>query len=200
MKEAPNAKGEDSAEDGSCQTEAMRKVISAFRTLLCGCEEQWRYAMQQDSESSESEAEEVLGHQLPHAMMAQPILEENLEDEVTVQEPQLYLCDDWIQPIKVAWKPRALTAKETMKANVAKNCLILTMMSLELGFGPVIEHYQRARDAVVERYQQDRPGDSAYLASERLTNEEMLARTNDHLMMLLPLPLHLHQCHLLPAW
>ena len=33
----------------------------------------------------------------------------------------------------VARKPRVMTAKETMKANVAKNCLILTMMSLELG-------------------------------------------------------------------
>ena len=66
-----------------------------------------------------------------------------------------------------------------MTANAAKNCLILTMMSLELGFGSVIERYQRARDAVVERYQQDGPGNSAYLASERLTNEEMLARTAD---------------------
>ena len=53
------------------------------------------------------------------------------------------------------------------------------MMSLDLGFGSVIERYQRARDAVVERYQQDRPENSVYLASEMLTNEEMLARTAD---------------------
>ena len=38
-----------------------------------------------------------------------------------------------VQPIKVAKKPRTLTARETMKANAAKNCLILTLMSLELG-------------------------------------------------------------------
>ena len=75
----------------------------------------------------------------------------------------IYLCDDWIQPIMVARKPRAMTAKEIMKANVAKNCLILTMMSLELGFGSVIERYQRARDAVVERYQQGGPENSTYL-------------------------------------
>ena len=172
-------KGEDSAEDGSCRFEATKKAINAFRTLLRGCEEQWRYATQQDSESSESEAEEALCQPLSHAMMAQLALEEDLEDGISDPEPQRYLCDDRIQPIKVARKPRALTAKETMKANVAKNCLILAMMSLELGFGSVIERYQRARDAVVKRYQQDGPGNSTYLASELLTNEAMLARTED---------------------
>ena len=111
--------------------------------------------------------------------MAQLPLEEDLEAGTPDQEPQLYLCDDWIQPVMVARKPRVMTAKETMKANVAKNCLILTMMSLELGFGPVIKRYQSARDAVVERYQQDGPENSAYLASEMLTNDEMLARTAD---------------------
>ena len=170
-------KGEDSAEDGSRRFEATKEAINAFRTLLRGCEEQWRYATQQDSESSEDEAEEALCQPLSHAMMAQLALEEDLEDGPSGQEPQRYLCDDWIQPIKVARKPRALTAKETMKANVAKNCLILTMMSLELGFGSVIERYQRARDAVVERYQQGE--NSTYLASEILTDEEILARTAD---------------------
>ena len=87
-------KGEDSADDGSRQIEATKEVISAFRTLLCGCEEQWRYAVQQDSESSESEAEDALCHQLPHAMMAQLISEQDLEDGISEQEPQRYLCDD----------------------------------------------------------------------------------------------------------
>ena len=162
-------KGEDSAEDKNChqgensvqgevsQSEAMKLAISAFRTLLRGCEEQWCYATQQDSESSESEAEGALCQQSPHAMMAQLVSEDDLEDKSPDPEPQRYLCDDWIQPIKVAKKPRTLTAKETMKANAAKNCLILTMMSLELGYGSVIERYQQARDAVVERYQRDEP-------------------------------------------
>ena len=172
-------KGEDSAEDESRQTEAMKEVIRAFRTLLHGCEEQRRYVTQQDSESSGSEAEEALCQESPYAMMAQLASEEDLEDGTPDREPQRYLCDDWIQPVKLARKPRAMTAKETMKANVAKNCLILTMMSLELGFGSVIERYQSARDAVVERYQQDGPGDSTYLASELLTDEEMSARTAD---------------------
>ena len=77
----------------------------------------------------------------------------------------------------MARKPRVMTAKETKKANVAKNCLILTMMSLELGFGSIIERYQRARDAVVERYQRGRSETSIFLDSVILTDEEMLART-----------------------
>ena len=99
--------------------------------------------------------------------------------EVLTQNHSVILCDDWIQPIKVAKKPRTLTARETMKANAAKNCLILTLMSLELGYGTVIERYQQARDAVVERYQRDRPENPSYLASEVLTDEEMLARADD---------------------
>ena len=169
-------KEEDSAVDGHSQTEAEKEVIRACRTLLYGCEEQWSYATQQDSVSSESEAEGVQCQQTPHVMTAQLSMEEGLEGETPDQVPQLYLCDDWIQPVRVARKPRVMTTKETMKANVAKNCLILTMMSLELGFGPVIERYQQARDAVVERYQHGRPEDLAYLASEMLTDDEMLAR------------------------
>ena len=43
--------------------------------------------------------------------------------------------------------------------------------------GVIIERYQSARDAVVERHHQDGPGKSTYLATELLTDEEMLART-----------------------
>ena len=138
-------KEEDSVEDGQLQTEAEKEVIRAFRTLLYGCEEQWCYATQQDSVSSESEAEEAQCQLTPCVMTTQLSLEEGLEDGTPDQGPQLCLCDDWIQPVMVARKPRVMTAKETMKANVAKNCLILTMMSLELGFGSVIERYQRNR-------------------------------------------------------
>ena len=171
--------GENSAQGGASRAKAMKLAISAFRTLLHGCEEQWRYATQQDSESGESEAEEVLCQRSSHVMMAKLVSEDDLKDGSPDPEPQRYLCDDWIQPIKVAKKPRTLTARETMKANAAKNCLILTLMSLELGYGTIIERYQQARDAVVERYQHDRPENSPYLASEVLTDEEMLARVDD---------------------
>ena len=52
-------------------------------------------------------------------------------------------------------------------------------MSLELGYGSIIERYQQARDAVVERYQQGRPKTSVYLDSVILTDEEVSARTLD---------------------
>ena len=66
-------------------------AISAFRTLLRGCEEQWCYATQQDSESSESEAEEVLCQQSSRAMMAQLVSEDDLKDGSPDPEPQRYL-------------------------------------------------------------------------------------------------------------
>ena len=68
-------------------------------------------------------------------------------------------------------------------------------MSLELGFGSVIERYQCARDAVVKRYQQGGPENPTYLASELLTNDEMLARTTEGLMKLRSFHLHLRRCH-----
>ena len=171
-------KGEVSAEDDCHQMEAMKGVIRAFRTLLHGYEEQRCVDAQQESESCESEADETICHESPRAMMAQ-WTEEDMD--YPVRGPQRYLCDDWIQPVKVAWKPRTMTAKETKKANVAKNCLIVTLMSLELGFGSVIERYQNARDAVVERYQQGGSENPTFLPSELLTNEEMSARTTEQL-------------------
>ena len=154
-------KGEVSAEDECRQAKAMKEVIRAFRTLLHGYEEQRCVDAQQESESGDSEAEEAVYQESPHAMMANWAEE---EEEYPIREPQRYLCDDWIQPVKVAWKPRAMTAKETKKARVVKNCLILTLMSLELGFGSVIERYQNARDAVVERYQQGGSENPTFLA------------------------------------
>ena len=171
-------KGEVSAEDECRQAKAMKEVIRAFRTLLHGYEEQRCADAQQESESDDSEEEEPVYQESPRAMMANWIEEEE-EEEHPTREPQRYLCDDWIQPVKVAWKPKTMTAKETKKARVAKNCLILTLMSLELGFGSVIERYQNARDAVVERYQQGGSENPTFLPSELLTAEEMSARTSE---------------------
>ena len=169
-------KGEVSAEDECRQAKAMKEVIRAFRTLLHGYEEQRCADAQQESESDDSEAEDPVYQESPRAMMANWKEE---EVEHPTREPQRYLCDDWIQPIKVAWKPKTMTAKETKKARVAKNCLILTLMSLELGFGSVIERYQNARDAVVERYQQGGSENPTFLPSELLTAEDMSARTSE---------------------
>ena len=144
-----------------------------------GFEEQWHNTMQQESVDSESEAEEPQCDPVVRAVEIQSPPNEDSENWIPDKEPQLYLCDDWIQPVVVARKPRSMTAKETMRANVAKNCLILTMMSLELGYGSIIERYQQACDAVVERYQQGGSETSVYLDSVILTDEEVSARVSD---------------------
>ena len=135
--------------------------------------------MQQECVDSESEVEESQNDLVVQAVETQSPLNEDWENWIPEMEPQLYLCDDWIQPVMVARKPRSMTVKETMRANAAKNCLILTMMSLELGYGSIIERYQQARNAVVERYQHEGPETSVHLDPVILTNKEVSARTSD---------------------
>ena len=71
------------------------------------------------------------------------------------------LCDDWIQPMEVIG-PKELTTRDKMSAKVAKNCLIVALMSLELGSG-----------SILERYQQERNMASPVLSSVILTDEEL---------------------------
>ena len=78
--------------------------------------------------------------------------EEN-DDVPLSKEPQLYLCDDWIQPMAAM---RELTPKEKVKANMPKNCLIVTLMSLELGYGSILERYRQEAESIVQRYEQPR--------------------------------------------
>ena len=81
------------------------------------------------------------------------------------REPQLYLCDDWIQPMAVMSRPKELTTRDKKRANVAKNCLLVTLMSLELGYGSILERYQQERDSILERYQQERNMSSPVMSS-----------------------------------
>ena len=46
----PNAKEADPVEDERSQTEVEKEVIRAFRVLLNGFEEQWRYAATRECE------------------------------------------------------------------------------------------------------------------------------------------------------
>ena len=78
-------------------------------------------------------------------------------------------------------KPRELTAREKVKANVAKNCLIVTLMSLELGYGAILERYQQESKSIAERYTQERSESSPVLNSVLLTDEELVARRSDHI-------------------
>ena len=59
------------------------------------------------------------------------------------REPQLYLCDDWIRPVEVARKPGELRPHDKVRARVAKNFLLVTLMSLNVEYGSLIEDYQR---------------------------------------------------------
>ena len=137
------------------QTEVEKEVLRAFRALFDEFEGQFYSHEQQETSSSESESDELQSESVVQAANIQSLPDaEHMDDWIPRREPQLYLCDDWIQPVEVVRKPRNMSTKETMRANAAKNCLILALMSLELGYGSIIERYQQARDAVVERYQE----------------------------------------------
>ena len=159
------------------QIEVEKEVLHAFRALFHGFEEQWHYTLQQESVDSESEAEEPQCDPVVRAVEMQSLLNEDSENWIPDKEPQLYLCDDWIQPVIVARKPRSMTAKETMRANVAKNC------------------YQQARDAVVERYQQGGSETSVYLDSVTLTMRSCQLEYLISLMKLPTLQLFQQPCH-----
>ena len=115
---------------------ALRKLIEDFEDQLqChseGCE---------DVTSDEGQEEDLpQGMAINSTALVQD--DEENDDVPLSKEPQLYLCDR-TQPVAAMSKPRELTAKEKVKANVAKNCLIVTLMSLELGYGSISERYQQ---------------------------------------------------------
>ena len=66
---------------------------------------------------------------------------------------------------------------------MAKNCLIVTLMSLELGYGSILERYQQESKSIAERYDHVRSESSPVLNSILLTDEEVSARRNEHLMV-----------------
>ena len=67
-------------ENEHSQTEVEKEVLRAFRALFNGFEEQWRDAMQQESISSESGAEEPQCDPVTQAVKVQPSLNEDLEN------------------------------------------------------------------------------------------------------------------------
>ena len=101
-----------------------------------------------------------------------------INSTVLVQDEENDLCDDWIQPTATMSKPREF---KKVKANVAKNCLIVTLMSLELGYGSILKRYQQEGESIAQRYEQPRSESKPTLNSVLLTDEEFLARRDDHL-------------------
>ena len=59
---------------------------------------------------------------------------------------------------------------------MAKNCLIVTLMSLELGYGSILERYRQEGESIVQRYEQPRSESRPALNSVLQTDEEFLVR------------------------
>ena len=95
---------------------ALRKLIEDFENQL-QCQSEVGEDVTSDEEEEEDPPQEL-------AINSTVLVQDEENDEVSLsKEPQLSLCDDWIQPTATMRKPRELTAKEKVKANVAKNCL-----------------------------------------------------------------------------
>ena len=154
---------------------ALRKLIEDFEDQLqCqseGCEDVTSDEGQEDDPPQEM------------ALNSTALVQDDEEnDDVPLsKEPQLYLCDDRIQPMAAMSRPRELTGREKVKANMAKNCLIVTLMSLELGYGSILERYRQESESIVQRYQQPRSESRPVLNSVLLTDEEFLVQRNEHL-------------------
>ena len=114
-----------------------KDAIKALRKLIEDFEDQLQC---QNEGSDDSTSEEGRDREPPQEMAVNStaLFPSDEESDVFLppKEPQLYLCDDWIQPMAVMSRPRELTARDKVKANMAKNCLIVTLMSLELGMVP----------------------------------------------------------------
>ena len=122
-----------------------------------------------DESSSESEPAEAKTGVDPVAQFASVPHEE--EDVPLNKEPQVYLWNDWIQPVEVVRKPKELTTRDEVRAYIAKNWLIVTLMSLNTGYGSILESYQREYTASPPK-----------LSTTTLEDPEILMQTQDSVL------------------
>ena len=105
-----------------------KDAIKALRRLFEDFENQLQCQNEGCDDSTSDEEQEG---QPPQERVVNSIVffpdDEGDDESSPIREPQLYLCDDWIQPMAAMSRPRELTAREKVKA--AKNCLIVTLMS-----------------------------------------------------------------------
>ena len=159
-----------------------KDVIKALKRLFEDFESQLQCQDEGcDDSTSDGEPEGELSQQMAVSSIAFLPDDEEDGESSPAREPQLYLCDDWIQPMAAMSRPKELTAREKVKANMAKNCLIVTLMSLELGYGSVLERYHQESKSIVERYQNERSESLPVLNSVLLTDEQLAVRRNEHL-------------------
>ena len=85
---------------------ALKRLFADFDSpLLCQNEECG------DSTSDEEQEGKPYQELAVNSMAYYPD-DEGDDESPPVREPQLYLCDDWVQPMAAMSKPRVLTAKE----------------------------------------------------------------------------------------
>ena len=114
-------------------------------------EAQIKWQNEVDEESSSDSQEEFFTEDQaaePVTSFSSILSLQEYEDVLSpTKEPQLYPCDDWIQPVEVTPKPGELRTRDKVRARVAKNCLLVTLMSLNVGYGSLIESYQKEGNA-----------------------------------------------------
>ena len=158
-----------------------KDAIKALRKLIEDFEDQLQCQSEECEDVTSDEGQEEDPPQGLAINSTALVQDDEENDEVSLsKEPRLYLCDDWIPPTAAMSKPRELTAKEKVKANVAKNCLIVTLMSVELGYGSILERYQQEGESIAQRYEQPRSESRPTMNSVLLTDEEFLVRRDNH--------------------
>ena len=150
---------------------AQKEAIQALRMLFEDFEEQLKRQDEvNDASSSESEEPNAEIQEADFRARLSSVLPLHEEDDMLFpkKEPQLYLCDDWIQPVEVMLKPKKLNAKDKARAKVAKNCLIVTLMTLDTAY-----------DSVLEKYRKDSDNTPPSLHSVALTDEEVRSHVEE---------------------
>ena len=94
---------------------AQQEAIKALRMLFEDFEDQFKCQNEvKDESSSESEPSEAMQGADPVTQLSSILpLQEDEDTLLPNKEPQLYLCDDWIQLVEVVRKPKELTARES---------------------------------------------------------------------------------------
>ena len=145
----PNLKRRIQQRQGQSKKIAQQEAIKALRMLFEDFEAQikWQNEVDDDEENSgDSQEEFPIKDQTaePLTSFASILSHQEYEDALSpTKEPQLYVCDDWVQPVEVLPKPGELRTRDKVRARVAKKCFLFTLMSLNVGYGSLIESYQK---------------------------------------------------------
>ena len=122
------------------QTKGMPQLLFEFE------EQMERELYEQDDQVSLSSTE-VEEHLRAYRGLIAASEEDTKEDSIPISwktECKLLLCDDWIMPVEIIRKPCSLqNPQDKLRARVAKNFLLVTLMSLNAGYGPLIESHQQ---------------------------------------------------------